>query len=351
MNSKNRVSFFIFIGIIFCILYIFLAVKPLGHEYQFVPKWKIDVTNPTLSENTENKKLIHFRLGQSLGYFTEDGKTINFTTFPQKASISDYAYTFYNINNESAKVFNPDGTEKTTLLMSGFPMINEDRFFNFLPGGSAFSMLNDDGSTRWEYSGAIPITAFASSKNSVVVGFADGNICQFDTKGNLIQRFSPGGSEIPVILGVAVSSDGEYIASVCGQNKQRFVLAKKEPSQTRIVAHEFLDSKSAQQMLVKFSNDNSTVFFNSGDKIGIADVKSGKIKHIKVQGQAISIQEAEQCAFVLTKNGKNYAVYAIEPFATLIGSFKFNADSAFIQTYKNMLFIGKNSTISCVEMN
>lgn len=351
MDSKKHTSFFIFIGIIFCILYIFLAIKPLGREYQFNPKWKIDVTNPTISENTEEKKLLYFKLGQTLGYFTEDGKTVNFATFPQKASISEYAYTYYNVNNSAAKVYNPNGSEKTTLPASGFPMIDENRFFVFLPGGSAFEMLNEDGSLKWEYSGTVPITAFDSSKTSVVAGFADGNICQFDTKGNLLQRFAPGGSEIPVVLGVAVSSDGKYIAAVCGQNKQRFILAKKESQQTKIVAHEFLDSKSTRQMLVKFSKDNSTVFFNSGDKLGIVDIETGKIKHLKISGQAISFQETDDCAFVLTKNEKQYAVYAIEPFATLIGTFSFNADSAFIQTYKNMLFVGKNSTISCIEIN
>ncbi len=168
--------------------------------------------------------------------------------------------------------------------------------------------------------------------------------------GNLLQRFAPGGSEIPVILGVAISSDGKYVASVCGQNKQRFVLAKKDEAQTKIIAHEFLDSKSTNQMLVKFSSDDKTVYFNSGKILGIVDVKNGKKRHLKIEGQAISIQESEKCFFVLTKNGKKYTVYAVEPFATFIGRFSFEATAAFIQVYENKLYVGKNSTISCIEI-
>ena len=330
--------------------YIWLAIRPLGKEYQFDPGWKIDVTNPTISENSEDEPLIPFKIGQSMGYFTPSGKVVNFVTFPQKSSISKFGYTFYNFNNSSATFYSPDGKKLFTSNQSGFPMIDDDRIFTFLPGGCSFSMNDENGKSKWEYSGAIPITAFDSSKAGIAVGFADGNICQFEINGNLTQRFAPGGSEIPVILGIAVSSDGKYVASVCGQNKQRFVLAQKDGAQTKIIAHEFLDSKSTNQMLVKFSADDKTVYFNSGKILGIVDVKTGKKRHLKIEGQAISIQESEKCFFVLTKDGKKYTVYTIEPFATYIGRFSFQANAAFIQVHGNRLYVGKNSTISCIEI-
>lgn len=350
MNSKKHFSGYIIFAAAFCIAYILFAVKPLGKEYQFEPKWKIDVTNPRISENSGNEPILPFKLGQTMGYFTPSGKVTNFITFPQKASISKFGYTFYSFNNSSATFFAPDGKELFKSSQSGFPMIGEDQVFMFLPGGCSFSMCDESGKSKWEYSGPVPITAFSSSPAGTAVGFADGNICQFEPDGNLLQRFAPGGSEIPVVLGVAISSDGNYVASVCGQNRQRFVLAKKDGAQTKIISHEFLDSTSTNQMLVKFSADDKTVYFNSGNILGIANVKTGKIKHLKIEGQAISIQESEKCFFILTKNGKKYNVYTIEPFATFIGRFSFEADSAFIQVYEDNLYVGKNSTISCIEI-
>jgi len=350
MNSQKHYSGYIIFAAIFCVVYILFAIRPLGKEYQFEPEWKIDVTNPTISENSENEPLLPFKLGQSMGYFTPSGKVVNFVTFPQKSSISKFGYTFYNFNNSAATFYSPDGKKLFSSTQSGFPMIDDDRIFTFLPGGSSFSMCDKNGKTKWEYSGAVPITAFDSSKAGVAVGFADGNICQFEMNGNLTQRFAPGGSEIPVILGIALSSDGKYVASVCGQNKQRFVLAQKDTAQTKIIAHEFLDSKSTNQMLVKFSSDDKTVYFNSGNVLGIVDVKTGRKRHLKIEGQAISIQESEKYFFVLTKNGKKYTVYTVEPFATFIGRFSFEASAAFIQVYENKLYVGKNSTISCIEI-
>ena len=316
MNSKKHISGYIIFAAVFCLLYILLAIKPLGKEYQFEPEWKIDVTNPAISENSENEPLLPFKLGQTMGYFTPGGKVVNFITFPQKSSISKFGYTFYSFNNSSATFFYPDGKKIFTSDISGFPMLNENRIFTFLPGGSSFSMCDENGKSKWEYSGAVPITAFESSESGIVAGFAD----------------------------------GKYIASVCGQNKQRFILAQKDGAQTKITAHEFLDSKNTNQMLVKFSADDKTVYFNSGNTLGIVDVKTGKKRHLKIEGQAISIQESEKCFFVLTKDGKKYTVYAVEPFATFIGRFSFEASAAFIQVYKNRLYVGKNSTISCIEI-
>jgi len=50
--------------------------------------------------------------------------------------------------------------------------------------------------------------------------------------------------------------------------------------------------------------------------------------------------------FVLTKDDTRYTVYAIEKFDTMNGSFSFEAQSAFIRTDGENLFVGKDSTIS-----
>ena len=94
MKNKKNISFYILLSLIFCISYIVLAIKPLGTEHQFSPEWKIDVTNPSTVKPEEDSKLLPFKLGQTLGYFTPDGKVITFVSFPMKASISSKFYTF-----------------------------------------------------------------------------------------------------------------------------------------------------------------------------------------------------------------------------------------------------------------
>lgn len=347
MKTKKSKTFKIVAIIFFCLIYIFIAIKPLATEYQFIPQWKIQTSNqPVIKDSTDAEKLC-FKLGQTMGYFDKDGNLYNFTSFPSKASISKDFYTYYSFNNKSTKIFTNDSKEKFTLNIQGFPYINDDKIFVFLPGGASISFIdNNTGKEKWNYSGSAPITAFSTTKNNCIIGFADGTINQFDFDGNLIQSFTPGGSDYSVILGAGVSNSGEYAATISGQNKQRFVLTKKENFQTKIIFHEFIDSSLARQQLVKFNNTDEYVYYTHQNCFTIVDIKKEKSHHINVKGHTISIKESDTCVYLLTKEQNKYHVYAIEKPFTLMGKFNFEAESAFIEVQDNYLYVGKDSSIS-----
>lgn len=349
MKTKRKSFYFIAI-IIFCIIYILFAIKPIETEHQFKSGWKIDVTNPTIVQRDENEEFLHFKLGKTMGYFTESGKVINFISFPYKATISEEYYTFYDKNNNLSKIYNYAGDLVTTIKQSGFPLIHENRIFIFGPGGASFSYFSESGEKKFEYEGTTPITAFASSKNACVAGFANGSICEFDLQGKLLQQFSPGGSDYPIILGLAISNDASMIACISGHNKQRFVLAKNENVNAKIIFHEFLNSSSPYQMLVKFYDQDNFVVYNSNDALGFVDIKNGKSTHIKTNGQAINIQESKRCLFILTKSKDLYMVYVIEKNTTKLGEFSFKANVAFIAVENENLYIGKDATISKIML-
>ncbi|MGP1459057.1 MAG: hypothetical protein ACTTKL_07085 [Treponema sp.] len=351
MKAKKKFSFYVLISLLFCILYIIIAIKPLNTEYVFTPVWKIDISSPKKddSQNADDKAL-HFKLGQNMGYFTKDGKITNFISYPYKASISESCYTSYNADNDAADIFDPRGEKLCTVNEAGFIKIDGERIFNFRPGGTSFSAYGTDGVKLWEYGGTVPITAFDSSAGGAAAGFADGTVCAFRNDGTVKQHFTPGGSDFPVILGVAISPDGEHIATVSGQNRQRFVLAEIGDAKTKIIMHEFINQSDPVQRLVKFSADGSAVYYNSKDTLGAVRVSDGFTVRLAIKGQALSMQESSGCIFILTKEKSKYTVYTIEKFASLLGDFSFEADTAFILAQKNRLYIGKNTTISCIAV-
>jgi len=55
--------------------------------------------------------------------------------------------------------------------------------------------------------------------------------------------------------------------------------------------------------------------------------------------------------FLLGKNKNEYTVYIIEKTNILTGSFSFEAESAFIKTNNNNLFVGKDATISKIVIS
>jgi len=291
MKHKKGVAFYVFLGIVFSIVYLIFAAQPLGKEYQFIPQWKLDVNAQTQKTTVAGEKPLYFKLGQTMGYFTESGTLLSTETFPFKAAISEHYYAPYNTYGSAIDFFTPDGKKAGTITESGFPLFDKDRIFVFLAGGASFVECDSDGKRKWEYNGTVPITAFDSSPSGCVAGFADGTVRQFSSDGTMIQKFSPGGSDFQVILGAALSSDGSMIALVAGQNRQRFVLMKKYDAQTKIVFHEYIAQSDPRQRLVEFSKDGSTVWYNYKDMLGIVAIQFSVVhtpKHILYAVPAIA---------------------------------------------------------------
>ena len=352
---KKKRNFLISLCISLSLVYIILAARPLEHELQFSPQWTIDATKATVKATTENleqkyENAIPFKLGQTLGYFTRDGDILNIVTFPYKAALSENAYALYGTNDKKIPFFRPDGTKIGEFAYTGFPFFMGESKYLFLPGGSSFAKMSAEGELLWTFENYAPITAFSSSPAGCVAGYSDGSIISFTNTGAVDQKFTPGGSEFPIVLGAALSSSGNLIACITGQNEQRFIIAKKSGTHTEIIHHEYLEKETTRQKLVKFSSDESTVYFDSADGLGIVDCRTGKNRKIKTLGHIISIQEASNSMFVLSRNKNLYTVLVVEPFATAAGSFSFEANTAFIAVQDDNLFIGRDNTISKIKI-
>lgn len=343
------------------VLYIIIASRTLSTEIQFVPVWTVDLESYTKGETEEAKpedfeNAVSFKLGQSLGYFTPEGKILNYITFPYKATISDESYTLYGTSSPEMKILSPSGAENGKISVRGFPYFVSDRKFIFLPGGSSFSKLNSDGSVAWTYEGFSPITAFSSSETGIVAGFATGKVIGFDNEGNITHNYEPGGSSYEVILGAAISESSEFIATLSGQDGQRFVISKRNGtdygSHTSIVFYKSMEKELNRQTLIKFSRDEKKVFYNNAEGIGIVSCKNFKNTEIPIKGRILSILESGDSneIFVLSRDEKTYTVSVIESFDALQGSFSFEADNACIAVSGNSLFVGRDGKISKMDI-
>lgn len=352
MNIKKRTSVGILISFIFSILYIIFCAKPLAKEFQFYPVWKISTSNPVVKNfQTIDDPLLYFHLGQSIGYFTPEGDITLFKTFPSKVSISNSYYAIYDSDSKSTPFYNSQNELAGTINTNGYPYFVNDLIYVFLPGGSSFCKCEKNGDISWTFEGTIPITAFSCNDNYTAVGFADGTIKILNNiNGYVDLSYEPGGSDYSIILGLAISPDGEYIASVSGQDRQRFVLTHKEQNQQKIIFHKYLDDNSPYRTSVYFTKDSKKVFYNYENTLGIYDIDTNKSKSINIKNKIISIKEDDNFVYVLSKYKKDYTISIIENANNIEGEFSFSADSAFIQTYNNNLFVGKDTSISKIEI-
>lgn len=351
MKSKKIIILPCLVIFLLTIFYIIFATKPLAKEFQFIPEWKISVLSPIIDKNLNKKETIYFKLGQELGYFTEEGKITFCKTFPFQASISDKYFSTYNSNAQNTPFFDTNGNSKGFIEAAGYPYFIEENAFVFLPGGNSFSKVYDNGKTEWTYEGTIPLTAFSSKNSFTATGFADGKIIIFDNhSGNIIGDYAPGGSDYPVILGIDISNDGKYVASISGQDKQRFVLSQSENQKQKIIYHNFINEGSPYRTLIYFTKNIERVFYVYKNNIGIYNIKSEENFTIPISDRIINIEESEDFVIFLGKTKNTYTVYFIDKTNTLEGKFSFDAKSAFIRVFKNNLYIGNDTYISKIAL-
>jgi hypothetical protein len=164
MKKQKRFLLGAVATVVFIILYIILAAKPLQNELQLDPQWTITIG---VDENTstgriisEQKTLLPFKLGQVMGYFTPEGELRQVTHFPYKAVISEHYYASFEENAEDTVFYTKDGNVVGTIKGSGFPYFDSDRVYLFHPAGSSFSKCDDKGNILWTHEEYLPFLAF-----------------------------------------------------------------------------------------------------------------------------------------------------------------------------------------------
>lgn len=369
MKNKKNVSIITLLVAFAFLAYIIFCYKPLKTELQLTPEWTVELEsiNKTAAENSEETpapkravpdlNVLPFKLGQNAGYFTHDGKIALLENFEYKATISKNYYSLFTQNSPEVQIYNNKGEPIAKFFEGGFPYVTDDYIFLLLPGGSGFEIKEKNGLTLLRTEHPAPITALQSHDHFTLTGYADGILRVFDDKFDEIFTLQPGGSDIEAILGANISSNGNYIACVSGQDRQRFVIYKTEDNHAKVVFHKTLNNSVVYQTYVMFSKDESTAFYNDSTGLGIVDCKTFKDKHIKIKGRVIDIQESpvSESFFVLSKDRRNttntYTLSIIEQRSHKTGEFSFTADSAFILTDENALYIGKDNKISKLTLS
>lgn len=352
MKLKNKILLWTALILSLFLFYFFMSFIPLRTELRLIPEWTCDVTKT--KENPGNEKVLPFRLGNRAGYFTHSGKIASMISVPYKATLSRDFYALYDSDAENIPLYTSAGEKAAEIQGAGFPFVQENRVFLFMPGGSSLGFVSSaDGSVSSVYEGAAPITAFDSSENGSALGFADGELVIFDKNGLAKIFLKPGGSDYEVILGAAISADGRHFACVSGISPQRFVLYSDEGSYEKIIHHEFLESSLTRQTKVQFSKDGSYVYYDTGGALGIAEVQSQKSKSVPIEGTVLDIEESPvgNSVYVLSRTGRKHTVTVFENWNEMAGDFSFDADSGFITADGNTLFVGADNKISRITIS
>ncbi|MCR4790799.1 MAG: hypothetical protein K5839_06935, partial [Treponemataceae bacterium] len=350
MKNKKKLILTISLILVFLIVYTIVSLKPLYPELQFTPKWSFDISQTQTSPLSETE-LIPFNLGGKIGYFSPEGSLAYKYEVPQKSTISENYYILYGNDSASFEIRNPDSSLAGKIESSGFPFLKDERLFVFAPGGNSISEFDVKGNNLMRYEGYSPILAFNANKYGLILGFSDGEIHSIYNDGTQLSAY-PGGSDYEIIYGADIARDMNLSACVCGYDDQRFVLYRRNEDRQKIIFHEYLSSQTKSRAPVCFTQDSRFVYYSNGNEVGIVDCEKLKSRHFDLKGQVLKIAEIPEMksVFILSKNGRDNKVTVIDDNTNVIGEYNYQADSTFVSARENLLFIGADDEIACLEI-
>jgi hypothetical protein len=308
---------------ILCVLvYFFVGAEPLAREYTARPVWR------TALERVSDPEILPgaygFSTGDWFGFISRDGRLGLADEVPGGATVSDWAF-----------VANPVGTSPTSprelrgvdggilgLLDEGLPFFASGRLFTASMDGTSVSSHGRDGLALWNHAFPSQVSAFMANEDMVIGGTVDGWLEAIDARGERILRFSPGGSRLPVILGVGISPSSSWIAMLSGLDTQRLVVLGRGKSDYRVVSHRYLDSAYREPARVAVLGDDRHVLYRQPDGIGVWEVsgKTDDILPVRADDFEVYFHQDQALAYLVASHAGDSELVVFRPPAKLLGS-------------------------------
>lgn len=362
---------FIIFPILFLFIYIFIAAVPLGSDIYLKPVWVRTITPDSAQAELEGivkeaesgtpqvtveqfagKTPKLFLTESRFGYFTADGELLRSSPVTQRISASSSAWTEYGSGAGKTSIYRPDGSLITVIEEPGFVYIDEDRFYLFEPGGSAVKQYSADGKPLWRYLHTAPITAFHSTESGVVIGFSDGKLAALDSAGNVLFDFYPGGSDYQVILGAALSSDGQLAACVCGIDRQRALLIRIDGNKYKIVHHRYLEGNLRRQVFVDFDVKGENAVFECAEGIGFIDCDRLISGIMSQHGTVISGGQNpyKNIMAIISRQEQSSTLSFIEAPAYIVGKTTFPSKNIFMVQEQGTIFLATDTKLARIDI-
>lgn len=324
-------------------LYIVFIPRNLGKELVTIPAWSMSVGSAKIASDTNSNKVSYgFRLGEYFGSIRPDGGLLYRDTIDYDVALGDSFFLNYSAIPRALVCRDARGGFLGNVGGNGYPFLRKGRLFVVTVDRYGLSEWSLNGDLLWERRFGTFITAVDASKNTVAVGFLNGNVLVLGEKGKDLFQTSPSGSKYSLILKVGVSSDERFVGIISGLEPQKLTIYERAQKNFRAVT--IIDLKDNQRRAVKglFVDGGAHFLYEQQDAVEIADPISRVRASVPISGSIVSFGEAPLLGLlsVVTENESTYEGLSFLPSGNIILRYRFLKKSAFFfrQTGEFLLF-------------
>ena len=364
--AKARKKNWLIPVILFFIIYVFVAARPVPGETVLLPRWltsldsgfTINIADNSGDAVTHAGTVIPFRLGNRYGYIDDSGRfLINRIQRESNLSLSSYGWSEYGATPSTLDIF--DQAEQPVMTIKnpgGYPFFLDNRVFIIGNEQNSIKCLDSRGEEQWAYDFPAPLTCVDAASGYVLAGMLDGAIEVLNSSGRQIYSFEPGGSRLAVILGCAISADGAKLAIVSGIDNQRFLVLEQSGDTYRVVYHEFISDGFRRAVHVNFIDNDKKIAYEREGGIGIYDFTSRTGLFMPMEGEIMAMDPADnKYLFLVTSgNGRKRLIGILIPDSRMppeiVIDAPFRSANAFLGRQNSRLFVGGDQGIISFDL-
>jgi hypothetical protein len=287
--ARKRVSISLILIVLF-IAYFLGAARGLDKEPGMKPVWvsriagQADAALPVSATG-----LRPFQAEGGAGYFSADGGLAARLPLSPGIAVGAEAWAERDEKTGLIRFNSPTGAKLFEVASGGYPYLAAGRFFAIQAENDGITEFDRSGKPLWTRDIPSLITAIAATPEVLGIGGLDGELQFIGRDGKALYRFSPGGSRIPAVYGLAFSKDSSMAAAVCGARAQRFILFGRKGQGYKIAFHKQVESDFRRPVMVEFSSDSRYVLFEREGGLSILDVAKRKLSAIPLSGKATGL--------------------------------------------------------------
>jgi hypothetical protein len=275
--------------------YFFAAARPIPLETVLAPQWAASLeSGETLTlaagRTQEAGELIPFTLGGRFGYVSASGR---FQVNREKTGeiyLGQNYWVEYEAEPAVLEINNLNSGGFTIDNPRGYPFILDGRIFLLGSEQNSISEADANGNILWTYEFGASLTCVDAAAGLLLTGSIDGVIEVINSEGSRIFYFEPGGSRYGIILGCALSKDGQRLGVICGVEDQRFLLLEQYGiGDYKVIYHEFLGSGFRRPVHITFVDQDRWIVFEREEGIGCYEIKNRQSIKVPLNGRISAI--------------------------------------------------------------
>lgn len=335
------------------VVYLFVASAPIGTETILAPIWLRSLDgNRAAAGSPASGESIPFRIGEDFGYFDRDGAFFFVKETADRLSMSGELWALYPPTPETVEVRTVSGELRYSIAEKGYPYFADDRTFVIGPEQNSVVALDEGGKPKWRRDFPSHLTCADARAGLIAFGLLDGTIELFNSEGERIFSFEPGGSRLPVIVSVKLSPDGRRLAVFSGLDPQRFLLLERSGHTYKVVHHEPAGAGFRRPIRSAFVGDADYIAFESESGLSVYGIKDRRTHQVPIGGRISAFEDLSggPLFFCLVQRNGAEELVGIELPDGVFMRAPFRSESAFLARRGDRLYVSGASAIAALDL-